>query len=86
MQVRMHRATERSWAKLTLGIALSDDLPADVSIAIPARKRRRDSQPAAAGLVNELVETQHHNQRGRVLQRWGRYNLNRPGNPGDNFR
>ena len=29
----------------------------------------------AAGLVNELVEAQHHNQLGRALQRWTRYDL-----------
>jgi hypothetical protein len=29
----------------------------------------------AAGLVNELVEAQHHNQLGRVLARWSRYEL-----------
>jgi DNA replication protein DnaC len=29
----------------------------------------------AAGLVNELVESQHHNQLRRALQRWTRYDL-----------
>jgi len=39
------------------------------------RQKKRARFITAAGLVNELVEAQHHNQLGRVLQRWGRYDL-----------
>jgi DNA replication protein DnaC len=39
------------------------------------RQKKRSRFITAAGLVNELVEAQHHNQLGRVLQRWSRYDL-----------
>jgi DNA replication protein DnaC len=39
------------------------------------RQKRRVRFITAAGLVNELVEAQHHNQLGRALQRWTRYDL-----------
>lgn len=39
------------------------------------KQKKRARFITAAGLVNELVEAQHHNQLGRVLQRWGRYDL-----------
>lgn len=39
------------------------------------RQKKRARFITAAGLVNELVEAQHHNQLGRVLQKWGRYDL-----------
>jgi len=39
------------------------------------RQKQRVRFTTAAGLVNELVEAQHHNQLGRVLNRWSRYDL-----------
>ena len=39
------------------------------------RQKKRVRFATAAGLVNELVEAQHHNQLGRVLSRWARYDL-----------
>lgn len=39
------------------------------------RQKKRVRFVTAAGLVNELVEAQHHNQLGRVLQRFARYDL-----------
>jgi DNA replication protein DnaC len=39
------------------------------------RQRKRVRFDTAAGLVNELVEAQHHNQLGRSLARWSRYDL-----------
>lgn len=39
------------------------------------RQKKRVRFVTAAGLVNELLEAQHHNQLGRVLQRWTRYDL-----------
>ena len=39
------------------------------------RQKKRVRCITAAGLVNELVEAQHHNQLGRALQRWTRYDL-----------
>lgn len=39
------------------------------------RQRRRVRFATAAGLVNELVEAQHFNQLGRMLNRWARYDL-----------
>jgi len=39
------------------------------------RQKKRARFITAAGLVNELVEAQHHNQLGRMLQRWSRYDL-----------
>jgi len=39
------------------------------------RQRKRVRFATAAALVNELVEAQHHNQLGRVLARWARYDL-----------
>ena len=39
------------------------------------RQRKRARFITAAGLVNELVEAQHHNNLSRVLQRWARYDL-----------
>jgi len=39
------------------------------------RQKKRARFITAAGLVNELVEAQNHNQLGRVLQKWGRYDL-----------
>jgi len=39
------------------------------------RQKKRVRFITAAGLVNELVEAQHHNQLGRVLARWSRYDL-----------
>ena len=39
------------------------------------RQKKRVRFMTAAGLVNELVEAQHHNQLGRALQRWTRYDL-----------
>jgi DNA replication protein DnaC len=39
------------------------------------RQKKRVRFITAAGLVNELVEAQHHNQLGRALQRWARYDL-----------
>jgi DNA replication protein DnaC len=39
------------------------------------RQKKRARFVTAAGLVNELVEAQHHNLLSRVLQRWGRYEL-----------
>lgn len=39
------------------------------------RQKKRVRFATAAALVNELVEAQHHNQLGRVLARWARYDL-----------
>jgi DNA replication protein DnaC len=39
------------------------------------RQKKRARFTTAAGLVNELVEAQHHNLLGRVLARWSRYDL-----------
>jgi DNA replication protein DnaC len=39
------------------------------------RQRRRVRFTTAAGLINELVEAQHHNKLGRALQRWARYEV-----------
>jgi len=39
------------------------------------RQKKRVRFTTAAGLVNELVEAQHHNQLGRLLGRWSRYEL-----------
>ena len=39
------------------------------------RQKRRVRFTTAAGLVNELVEAQHHNMLGRSLGRWSRYDL-----------
>ena len=39
------------------------------------RQKKRVRFITAAGLVNELVEAQHHSQLGRALQRWTRYDL-----------
>ena len=39
------------------------------------RQKKRVRFTTVAGLVNELVEAQHHNQLGRVLARWARYEL-----------
>jgi DNA replication protein DnaC len=39
------------------------------------RQKKRVRFVTAAGLVNELVEAQHHNQLGRALARWSRYDL-----------
>ena len=39
------------------------------------QQKKRCRFVTAAGLVNELVEAQHHNMLGRVLARWSRYEL-----------
>jgi DNA replication protein DnaC len=39
------------------------------------RQKKRVRFTTTAGLVNELVEAQHHNQLGRALARWSRYEL-----------
>ena len=39
------------------------------------QQKRRVRFTTAAGLVNELVEAQHHNLLGRALARWSRYEL-----------
>jgi DNA replication protein DnaC len=39
------------------------------------RQKKRVRFTTAAALVNELVEAQHHNQLGRALARWSRYEL-----------
>lgn len=39
------------------------------------RQKKRVRFATAAALVNDLVEAQHHNQLGRVLSRWSRYDL-----------
>lgn len=39
------------------------------------RQKKRVRFVTAAGLVNELVEAQHHNLLGRALSRWSRYDL-----------
>lgn len=39
------------------------------------RQKKRCRFVTAAGLVNELVEAQHHNLLGRALARWTRYEL-----------
>lgn len=39
------------------------------------RQKKKVRFVTAAGLVNELVEAQHHNQLGRILQRFSRYDL-----------
>ena len=39
------------------------------------RQKKRVRFITAAGLVNELVEAQHHSQLGRALARWARYDL-----------
>lgn len=39
------------------------------------RQKKRARFVTAAGLVNDLVEAQHHNNLGKVLQRWSRYEL-----------
>jgi DNA replication protein DnaC len=43
--------------------------------AAACRQKKRVRFATAAGLVNELVEAQHHNQLGRALSRWSRYEL-----------
>jgi DNA replication protein DnaC len=45
-------------------------------LAIAAcRQKKRVRFTTAAGLVNELVEATHHNQLGRALARWSRFDL-----------
>lgn len=39
------------------------------------QQKKRVRFVTSAGLVNELVEAQHHNMLGRALQRWSRYDL-----------
>jgi DNA replication protein DnaC len=39
------------------------------------RQKKRVRFITAAGLVNELVEASHHNQLGRALARWARFDL-----------
>lgn len=39
------------------------------------QQKRRVKFATAAGLVNELVEAQHHNLLGRALSKWSRYDL-----------
>jgi len=39
------------------------------------RQKKRVRFITAAGLVNDLIEAQHHNLLGRALQRWTRYDL-----------
>jgi DNA replication protein DnaC len=39
------------------------------------QQKRRVRFTTAAGLVNELIEAQHHNFLGRALARWARYEL-----------
>ena len=39
------------------------------------RQKKKARFVTAAGLVNDLVEAQHHNHLGKVLQRWSRYEL-----------
>jgi DNA replication protein DnaC len=39
------------------------------------QQKRRVRFTTSAGLVNELVEAQHHNLLGRALSRWSRYDL-----------
>lgn len=39
------------------------------------QQKKRVRFTTAAGLVNELVEAQHHNLLGRALGRWSRYDL-----------
>lgn len=39
------------------------------------RQKKRARFITAAGLVNELVEAQHHNLLGRALQRWTKFDL-----------
>jgi DNA replication protein DnaC len=39
------------------------------------QQKKRVRFTTAAGLVNELVEAQHHNMLGRALARWSRYDL-----------
>lgn len=39
------------------------------------RQKKRVRFTTAAALANELVEAQHHNQLGRALARWSRYEL-----------
>ena len=39
------------------------------------KQRKRARFITAAGLVNELIEAQHHNLLGRTLQRWAKYDL-----------
>lgn len=39
------------------------------------QQKKRCRFVTAAGLVNELVEAQHHNMLGRALARWSRYEL-----------
>lgn len=39
------------------------------------QQKKRVRFTTAAGLVNELVEAQHHNLLGRTLGRWSRYDL-----------
>ena len=39
------------------------------------QQKRRCRFVTAAGLVNDLVEAQHHSLLGRALQRWSRYDL-----------
>ncbi len=39
------------------------------------RQKRRVRFTTVAALINELVEAQHHNQLGRALVRWSRYEL-----------
>ena len=49
-------------------------LASGLSIAA-CRQRKRVRFITAAGLVNELVEASHHNQLGRALNKWSRYDL-----------
>jgi len=39
------------------------------------RQKKRVRFATAAALVNDLVEAQHHNQLGRILSRWSRFDL-----------
>lgn len=67
---------QRSEPIIFLGDAGTGKTHLSTGLAIAAcRQRQRVRFTTAANLVNELVEASHHNQLGRALARWSRYDL-----------
>ncbi len=67
---------ERSEPVILIGEAGTGKTHLAAGLCVAAcRQKRRARFVTAAGLVNDLVEAQHHNQLGKVLQRWSRYEL-----------
>ena len=67
---------QRSEPIIFIGEAGTGKTHLATALAISAcRQKKRVRFITAAGLVNELVEASHHNQLGRALARWSRYDL-----------